>query len=211
MPQDTSPLETDLRNLDVAALDVAFLDRLEACAEDTWSTPTPRELLFEQQLRAIKPAQLPAALIAALETKLSASPFPEPDAKIVRFPQSAPSVGQPRRNYKHWKAAAAVALIGASAAFFVPLNKDAKQQAANPPAPAPVQPIRAASNLVPAGFDRGIRETHDEGVIWQNKSHPTQVIKVVYNHRVTVKDKNGRIYQIEKPRVEYILLPAKID
>jgi hypothetical protein len=65
--------------------------------------------------------------------------------------------------------------------------------------------------LVPAGFDRGLSEASDEGVVWQSANRPHRVLKVVYQERVTLKDSAGRTYQVEQPRVEYILVPAKTD
>ena len=67
------------------------------------------------------------------------------------------------------------------------------------------------NGLVPAGFNRGLSEASDEGVVWQANDQPHRVVKVVYIDKVTMKDGNGRTYQMERPRVEYILVPAKID
>jgi hypothetical protein len=34
---------------------------------------------------------------------------------------------------------------------------------------------------------------------------------MIYKEQVTLKDANGRVYQMEQPRVEYILVPTKND
>lgn len=209
MPQETSSLESDLRRLRAAAPDESFLARLEACAENTWSDLTPGEVRFEQRLREITPANLPPALMASLEAALSGIPFPR-DEKIVIFPQQ--STASPRHRRGWWGAAAAVALTGAVSALLIPANPGPGKIAAAPPPVRVTQP--AATNhtdLIPAGFRRGLSEARDEGVIWQSNDQPHRVLKVVYMERVTLKDPQGLTYQVEQPRVEYILVPAKID
>jgi hypothetical protein len=64
---------------------------------------------------------------------------------------------------------------------------------------------------VPAGFNRGLSEASDEGVIFQSEDKAHRVLKMVYHDRVTLKDESGRMYEIEQPRTEYILVPSKID
>jgi hypothetical protein len=65
--------------------------------------------------------------------------------------------------------------------------------------------------LVPAGFERNLSEARDEGVLWADPQQAHRVLKVVYKDRVKMKDPGGRIYEVEQPRVEYILVPEKID
>jgi hypothetical protein len=64
---------------------------------------------------------------------------------------------------------------------------------------------------VPAGLNRGLREARDEGVVLNNKRLPHRILKFVYNEQVTYKDAEGRTYQVEQPRVEYLIVPAKTD
>ncbi|MCX6866861.1 MAG: hypothetical protein NTV46_11725, partial [Verrucomicrobia bacterium] len=65
--------------------------------------------------------------------------------------------------------------------------------------------------LIPAGITRGLSEARDEGVIWQANDQPHRVLKIIYMDRVTLKDTTGQTYQVDQPRVEYILVPAKTD
>ena len=69
----------------------------------------------------------------------------------------------------------------------------------------------AHGNFIPAGFNRGLSEVHDEGVVWKSNSQPHSVVRVVYKDLVTLKDASGRTVQVEQPRVEYMLVPAKTD
>ncbi len=208
MSFDPSSTENDLRQLRAAALDEALLARLEACADGTWTRLDPVELEFEQRLRGIAPARIPDSLMASLESAVAGVPFAREAPKIVRFPEREAKTSRQSRVW--WSAAAAVALFGGLAGLLVPFGKSGKDIAdAHPSAPS----IRSTppTQLVPAGFNRGLKEASDEGVIWQSSQQPHRVLKVVYQDRVTLKDASGHTYQVERPRVEYIIIPAKTD
>lgn len=208
MSLDPSNLESDLRGLRPAALDEALLARLEACAGDTWTALDPAELAFEKRLAAVAPGKLPAALTASLEAALAGVRFPN-DEKIVPFPRQETTTPRHKRGWR--SAAAAVALTGAITAFMVPMNHDKGPVAGSPPASRPVPSAAAGDKLTPAGFNRGLSEASDEGVIWQPNNQPQRVLKMVYMDRVTLRDPSGRTIEVEQPRVEYILVPAQTD
>ena len=214
MTPDRTPLESALRQLRPAALDDALLDRLEACTRDSWTQLDPASDRFAGQLGQVAPAALPPALLASLEHTLRDVPFPGSE-NIVAFPQ-APA-HRPHRSW--WRSAAAVALIGAASALFIPAGRHrANPATAHNPTRQPATttttttlPSPTANRLVPAGFHRSLAETHDEGVVWPSNQQPHRMLKVVYMDRVTLKDSSGRTYQVEQPRVEYILVPAAAD
>jgi hypothetical protein len=207
MPSDPSSVEDDLRQLRAAALDESLLARLEACADGSLVQLDPAEIQFEQRLRAISPAPLSASLVAALEASVTQVPFPAASPKIVRFPGSGKSSAV-RHGRVSWAAAAAVALIGAFAGWHFTGGRSAESLADAAPRAQIARPIPSA--LVPAGFNRDLSEARDEGVVWQS-NQPHRVLKVTYQDRVTLRDAGGRTYQVEQPRVEYILVPAKTD
>lgn len=211
MTHDPSTLENELKNLRPAALDDTLLARMESCAAGSWTHLDPTEIAFEKELRAIAPAALPADLTARLEQLLSPTPFTT-EEKIVVFPNATSTR---HRHRGSWAAAAAVALMGAFAAWFVPNPTPTKDLAAKPPVHTPSSDPTPSSidtkQLVPASFNRNLSEASDHGVIWQPDNRPHRVLKVVYHESVTFKDAEGRTYQIEQPRVEYIIVPAKTD
>ena len=209
MPNDPSSIENDLRQLHAAGLDESLLARLEACAEGSWTNLDPLEIHVERRLSAIAPARLAVPLMKKLEATLSAVPFPPAQPKIVSFPGRISAANRPQRHW--WGAAAAVALFGGLAGWLVPHDQTGKSTTVTSAAP-PVQRMPSAkSPLVPASFNRGLSQASDEGVILQSNNQPHRVLKVVYRERVTLKDAEGRTYQVEQPRVEYILFPAKTD
>jgi hypothetical protein len=133
------------------------------------------------------------------------------DEKIVLFPGAGrPSHAKPRRPF--WAAAAAVALIGgASAQQIPPASKSAAPIARQMETAPDIDTAAADRSMVPASFNRGVSQVSDEGVIWNSKAQPHTIVRVEYQDRITLKDRNGRTFQIEKPRVQYMLVPAKTD
>jgi hypothetical protein len=225
MRPDLSDLENDLRSLHAAGLNAKLLARLDASSEGTLTRLDPLETHLEHQLRASRPAPLPTHLQASLEAILATVPFPAASPNIVRFPgKNGAAASKHQRNW--WPAAAAaVAILGAFAGWQLPSGGKPDPLAAtgNPPA-ASTPPAVAASPraragttpadspaLTPAAFRRGLSAASDEGVIWQNERQPHRVLKFVYRDHVTLKDAAGRTWQVEQPRVEYLIVPAKTD
>jgi hypothetical protein len=165
MSFDPSSIENDLRQLRAAALDEALLARLEACADGTWTRLDPVEQEFEQRLRGIAPARMPDPLMASLEAAVAGVPFAKEAPKIVRFPEREAKTSNQSRVW--WSAAAAVALFGGLAGLLVPFGKSVKDVADAHPSSSF---IRSAppTQLIPAGFNRGLKEASDQGVIWQS-------------------------------------------
>lgn len=216
MNHDQASLEAELRALLAAPLDDALLARLEAAADGSLSKTSLEEHRFEHQLRAISPAPLAAEHLAGLEALFRDVPFPM-DEKIVLFPISSAAKPAATRRRPMWAAAAAVAMIGAATALMLPPAsgpvRNLASRSASSTNPAPVAPTRAVdnSNLVPAGFDRGVSQVKDEGVVWKNDTQPHSLMRVEYIDKITLKDSNGRTYQVERPGFRYMLVPAKTD
>ncbi len=209
MSFDPTSIETDLRGLRAAGLDASLLDRLDACTDGTWTELSSEEIRHERQLASIAPAKLPPALMASLESTLQSVPFSR-DQTIVRFPLKNTATPQkPQRGW--WAAAAAVALTGAITALLVPTSHGPQNLTAAPPPGSHTETPPTRSELIPAAFNRGLSEASDQGVVWNADKQPHRVVRVVYKERVTLKDATGRTYQVEQPRVEYILVPAKTD
>ncbi len=216
MTHDQPTLEDELRALCAAPLDDALLARLEAAADGSLTEIGPEERRFEHQLRAISPAPLAAEHLAELESLFRDIPF-SMDEKIVLFPKSPVAKPAAARRRPMWAAAAAVAVIGAATALLMPPASGPVRTFASLPTPA-TTPSQAAptiavdnSNLVPAGFDRGVSHVKDEGVVWKNDTQPHSLMRVDYIDKITLKDRNGRTYQVERPGFRYMLVPAQTD
>jgi hypothetical protein len=207
MTHDPTSLEAQLRELQATALDDALLLRLEAAAEGTLTQLGHEEIRFEAVLRKTSPARLSPDFLAQLESVVHEVPFAV-NEKIVMFPK-ANTATHTHRKRPAWGAAAAVALIGAASALLIPAGKT-PGKIAGPSAPVSPPVTRPANgNFVPASFNRGVSEVHDEGVVWKPNNQPHSLVRVVYTDKITLKDGNGRTFQVEQPRVEYMLVPAK--
>ena len=236
MTDDLQALEATLAGLRPVALDQRLLARLEACTAGETTVLNSAEAQFEASLRNNQPAALSPALLAALEATLTSSAATEA-SRIIPFPQQ---IAADRRRSQHpmLAAVAAVALFGAAAAWFLPdagthLTASApvsKQSPASPfatppaasatpvaptapttPAAQVAQAAPATQNFVPAAFNTGLSQASDVGVLWQSQNQAQRVVKVVYWDRVTLVNPEGKQIECENPRVEYILVPEKID
>jgi hypothetical protein len=216
MKQDHSSLEAELRSLQAAMLDDELLQRLEAAADGTQTQLTREEIRFEEFLRQTSPARLSPDFLAELETVVRDVPFPV-NEKILLFPKGQHGRQAPtaRGNRPMWAAAAAVAVIGALSALMIPAGKppvsgDVARQD-TPPVSALLAAKTDTGNLIPASFNRGVSEVSDAGIVWKSNNQPHSLVRVVYQDRITLKDKDGRTYQVEQPKVKYMLVPAKAD
>jgi hypothetical protein len=218
MIQDYQELEAQLKALRPVAPSPEFADRLAAIGRRATGPLTADETALEASLRALTPAPLSDELERSILDRTS-----RVGAKVISLPTAHPT--------RRWgrlalPAAAAVALLGAATALLVPTgprggtapgitaHHSGHNTASQPPAASPQRsvPLPAlAPRFVPAGLDSRLRQANDEGVIWTAPDQPHRVLQVIYNDRVTVMDQDGRTYPVERPRVEYILLPEKID
>jgi hypothetical protein len=205
MPKIPSITEQELQNLSPFGLDENFLLRLTACAEGTAASLTDDELDFENHLHTIRPRTVPASLHTSLLGILGDAPFAV-DEKIVLFNKATAGTGSGKtRGFFRFNiaAAAAVALLGSIAAFIVPDGSGGTQTANAGDAKVPVNapPLPESINVAPASFNRYLSETRDEGVIWRGKNQPHRV----FSH--TIVDP----FSMEKSRVEYLIIPEKVD
>ena len=205
MTSDPNPVEAELRKLQPAALDEELLARLIASTDGSLASPDPGELRFEALLRERSPMKLHPAFLAELEAIAGTVAFPS-DEKIVLFPKSV--VRPLPRSRPVWAAAAAVALIGGMSALLVPTHEVPRPLAAKS-----TSVIGSAKNgdFIPASFNRGVSEVHDEGIIWKSDNQPHSLVRVIYKDQITLTDSTGRTVLVEQPRVEYIMVPAKTD
>lgn len=219
MPKIPSITEQELRNLAPSGLDEDFLSRLTACAEGTAESLSDDELDFENHLRAIRPRKIPAAFQGKLMAAVGDAPF-SVDGTIVLFNKAtAGTKSKKPRRFLHFNiaAAAAVALLGSIAAFMVPgksaenLGADAGSSKEPIVAPSIIPNSPEISNFAPASFNANPSETRDEGVIWRGKNQPHRVLRLTYMDQVTVTGADGNPKTVEKPRVEYVIIPEKVD
>ena len=210
MPQIPNIFEQELRNLQPAALDTEFLDRLSACAEGTFTDTADADAGIGALLGSVKPRALPAALQSSLAGALDGVPFAV-DEKIVLFHGSAKAGHGQSRGFRRFNfaAAAAVAILGAAAALMVPQGgrTATTAEAGGTPSGGTVP----SAHFAPASFGRDLSETRDEGVIWRGNNQPHRVLRLTFLENVTMKNADGKTIQVQRPHYEYVIVPEKVD
>lgn len=206
MNDELQDLESSLSALRPLRTDDALLDRLESAADGTLTELTVSELRFEAMLSGHRPAALPADFFASLEKVVASTPFPVGE-KIVMFTKGNVAPKNIRR-FRPYAAAAAVALMGAVTALMIPTGSIAPKNGG--PIVSNPGPSKLPGGFVPASYGNNLQTASDEGVIWKD-NRPHRMVRVVYNERASFIDGNGKRVEVEQPRVEYILVPEKID
>jgi hypothetical protein len=153
----------------------------------------------------MKPLALPSALADSMLATVAKVPFPV-DEKVVLFPGAAKPASPARERRPWYAAAAAVAVAGAFSAFMLDGGVASKSK---PVAESPG--VRVADGFVPASVGTGLGDASDEGVVWTRDGKPVRMVRVIYKDRVMYRDAAGKVLEIERPRVEYLMVPEKID
>lgn len=206
-------LEACLAKLQPTCTDEDFLNRLEAAVDGSWGHLTVEELRFEGLLAGSKPAALSSDLLRSLEGIVASTPFAV-DEKIVLFTQAgaAPARGR-KRTYRPMAAAAAVAILGGLTALFLPVGKGPgaePQFASAVPVVEPSYTVSPPLNFSPASFQRNVQNATDQGVVWKG-DRPHRLMRFNYIERKVYTDALGKQVEIEIPRVEFHLVPERMD
>ncbi len=215
MSKIPSITERELRDLKPHRLDDSFLNRLTACAGETFTHLSAEESGFEGHLVEIRPAALHESFVGRLQEKIGDAPFAVSE-KIVLFNRSNRRGNASRGNRSKTNilrfniaAAAAVAILGALAAFMVPATSPTVAE--EEPLES-LQPLAPASlNFAPAAYERTLSGTSDEGIIWQNGTRPYRVLRHTITDKITGDNGKGGKIEVEAPSIEYSLIPEKID
>lgn len=210
--------ELELKSLVPAELDGGYLARLTACAEETYARVSGVEAAFENQLRAMRPARVPAVELDRLLGKIGDTPFAV-NEKIVLFNKAnaARAGASERGGFRKIlrfdiAAAAAVALLGSMAALMLPTDGGAGGPSASGRESAEGSSSLAVSpsHIAPVSRNRIFTGTVDEGVVWQSETQPLRVLRHTFNDRVT-RGGDGGVVSEDLPHVEYSLVPEKVD
>ncbi len=186
--QRPSRLESDVFARLHAALD-------EACAPVEAPNPDVEAWLDDR-----RPSRLPQELMDRL------------GGLVAPAPQVIPMPGPVRVHaFRRYAVAAAVAMIGAAAALLAPIGGERQESSiVAAESDAPTMSLSAAREFVPAAYARSLSEARDEGIVWRNNA-PHRVLRIVYSDTITLTNEAGEVVEMEQPRVEYIVVPEKID
>jgi hypothetical protein len=103
-----------------------------------------------------------------------------------------------------------VAVLGAAAALWVAPDGGRQLATSGAPKPAAVA-TPAGGSFVTAGYGRDVREAVDEGIVWSEGQVPHRRVRVVYIDKAVITNAKGEKIEVERPRVEWLLVPEKMD
>ncbi len=199
MNRDEAMLEEAMRECSPSTLAPPLFARLHHALETASAPADETDAGFEAWLGMQSPAPLPQGLSCRLAAMV------EPAAKVLEMPRRDRVIP-----FRRYAAAAAVALIGASAAFLAPIGGDAPATIAGGETESRIIPLEEARQFVPASYARGLSEARDEGVVWRDNT-PHRVLRIVYTDMITLTNDSGETVEVEQPCVEYIVVPEKMD
>jgi len=207
MDEDFHELEATLKGMRPVTPDAACMDRLLAVLERR--TPAA-DSGIERELGKLIPSALTDGVQERFLETVSRVPFPV-DEKVVLFPgKTKPVEKTPAR--RPWIAAvAAVAVLGGFSALMMGPQKGGsgpivRQETSSGPVVSPKD-----SRLVNASLGSQVSEAQDQGVIWTPDGKALRQVKVIYMDKVKYVGDDGKIVEVERPRVELLLVPEKVD
>ncbi|MGE9289989.1 MAG: hypothetical protein ACQKBT_03300 [Puniceicoccales bacterium] len=218
MNEELKQLEASLRDLRPAPLEHGLNDRLERAMSGELESFRPDLLTLERKASNQSPVALPEELLDQLVHVCAQTPFPV-DEKVVLFPgESGPREKPSRKRISHriahYAAVACVALAGGLSAYFVQLDDSQAtavvKQEVSSPAPIISDP-EDRGHFVPAAFNSGVSNASDLGLMWPDQGRPVRVLKVIYMDEIKMMNDEGEELIYTAPRVEYVVVPEKVD
>lgn len=205
MDTEFQELESQLKAMAPTGLNEDLLARLGAAMCGDAQTTAAELRPLESSMSKLEPATVPARLGEQLEGELVRVPFPV-DEKVVLFPRGSKAESRSKKVSKSWLGiAAAVAIAGALSAMLISPKKESSEMVFKG------APLIESGAFVPAAYDSGVSDTADLGVLWSSDQKPMRVVRVVYVDRVDFVNDKGEKMTMEVPRVEYLVVPQKID
>lgn len=208
MDSEFQDIEDALKAIRPASLAPASMDRLLAAVEGRGLASDPALRSVESSLESLTPRTVRSQVADAMLATVSAVPFPV-DEKVVLFPGASKPAEKSASRRPWYAAAAAVAVAGAFTAMMV---EQPRAKSGIPVASADSAiPSRQPTGFVPASVGSGLEEAKDEGVMWTNDGKPVRMVRVIYMDKAKYRNPQGEIIEFERPRVEYLMVPEKID
>ena len=208
MDSEFQDIEDALKAIRPASLAPASMDRFLAAVQGRGLAADPALVSVENTLGSMTPLAVRSEVADAMLATVSAVPFPV-DEKVVLFPGSSKPAGKSASRGRWYAAAAAVAVAGAFSAMMV---EQPRAKSGSPVARVDSAiPSRQPTGFVPASVGSGLEEAKDEGVMWTTDGKPVRMVRVIYMDKAKYRSPQGEIIEVERPRVEYLMVPEKID
>ena len=175
--------------------------------------------VIEDQLEQLSPAAMPDDMLARMEQAMErwheSVPVVE---KIVAFEPAQQEKGR-LQLFNTWASAAAVALIGAvsyivfnSGSTTEPTMVNQGVLVSDPI--ARLVPAENIQNIVPASnsqFDTHVKSASKDAITYDAKGRAMRLLQVEFEDEVTVRGRDGKVYKVKQPRIEYYAVPVEIN
>ena len=173
---------------------------------------------IENQLEQISPAVMPDDMLARMEQAMERWHESVPlEEKIVAFEPAQQEKGR-LKFFNTWASAAAVALIAATSYLVyndggspeaIMANQD--EMIADPLAQVVQSPN--IKHVVPASntrFDTQVKRASNDAITYDGQGRAMRLMQVEFEDEVTVRGRDGKIYKVKQPRIEYYAVPVEI-
>lgn len=193
---------------------------------------------LEQHLGKVAPSAMPEGMLSRMAEAMDRWHEGLPlDEKVVLFEEAEKEMPAQRSTAKQQKAsrggmvaaAAAVALLGAVTALMLPRNdaptaatiaagiKNSSTKAEKTSVAVMESPSVIASTveprdtwLLPDSLSHQVTHTSDRGVVLSGDSIPHRCIQVDYVEKLKAQAEDGSEIELERPAVEYYLIPVDV-
>lgn len=220
-------LEQQLQTLVPCSIPQGMMNRIEQSMLATGESSPPAEDDFDDleiHLGHIAPTAMPEDMLGRMVRAMDRWHEHVPvEEKVVPFGEKQTSTAERQQARKRmFAAAAAVALLGAVTALTLPrFSKDPQISTASvasthtithdPGNTVMVDVAPRDALFLPDSLSHKVTKTSDHGVVMTRDNTPHRCIRVDYIDRIKVQDDEGREIEIERPGVDYMLLPVETN
>jgi len=173
---------------------------------------------IEDQLEQLAPAAMPDDMLARMEQAMERWQETVPvEEKIVEFKPVQQGKGS-MRLFNTWASAAAVALIGAASYLVFNSGTTTESTIVSQDVPmvdstAQLVPTQNIQNVVLASnsqFGTQVKRASNDVITYDAKGRPIRLMQVEFEDEVTVRGRDGKIYKVKQPRIEYYAVPVEM-
>ncbi|PQJ27743.1 hypothetical protein [Rubritalea profundi] len=173
---------------------------------------------IEDQLEQLSPAAMPDDMLARMEQAMERWQETVPvEEKIVAFEPVKLEKGR-MRFFNTWASAAAVALIAATSYIVFNSGTTTESTIVNQDGPivdpiTQLVPTQNIQNVVPASnsqFGTQVKRASNDVITYDAKGRPMRLMQVEFEDEVTIRGRDGKIYKVKQPRIEYYAVPVEI-
>lgn len=170
--------------------------------------------VIEDQLEQLSPAVMPDDMLARMEQAMERWHESVPvEEKIVAFEPAQQEKGR-LRFFNTWASAAAVALIGAASYLVFNGGSTTEPAIVNQDVLVADPIVQNIQNVIPASnsrFDTHVKRASNDVITYDAKGRAMRLMQVEFEDEVTVLGRDGKVYKVKQPRIEYYAVPVEIN